>query len=94
METKPNLELRPLHETLIEAIKMSRNFGEWLVLAWLINHTIILTGHDQVIKAIDEKWGDKDFWQDDVNRMKASIQAQKDQLEEKALQIVQQEIGE
>lgn len=77
MEAVASEVLLPFHQSIIRAIA-SALIEDGEILFGLIMETKIPEGHDEIIEAIEKRWGVMEFWEDRVATVKASILAQKE----------------
>ncbi|MFH0779630.1 MAG: hypothetical protein V1928_02100 [Parcubacteria group bacterium] len=76
-------KLMPFHEAIIEMINRGSDENISFVLE-LLKITAIPKGHDEIIAAIEDKWGALAFWQIPIAEMKVHIFSQKQAAKEKA----------
>ena len=81
------LELRPFHETIVEAIEKASNLDEVGCLTELLQNTKVPQNHGAIIAAINENWERwlcDDGWKNYVDQLKASLRQQKKKAESEA----------
>lgn len=76
-------KLLPFHEAIIEMINKASGENISFVLK-LLKITAIPKGHDEIVAAIEDKWGALEYWQIPITEVKVHIFAQKQAAEKKA----------